>query len=73
MFLLIVYYLILEYIQVSYQSGAEKRNRTPNLLITIQLLYQLSYFSMVAPIGFEPMMLESESRALPLGHGAITI
>ena len=35
--------------------GAEKRNRTPNLLITIQLLYQLSYFSMVALIGFEPM------------------
>ena len=36
--------------------GAEKRNRTPNLLITIQLLYQLSYFSiLVALIGFEPM------------------
>ncbi len=28
----------------SQKSGAEKRNRTLNLLITSQLLYQLSYF-----------------------------
>ena len=25
-------------------SGAEKRNRTPDLLITNELLYRLSYF-----------------------------
>ena len=38
-------------------SGAENRNRTRNLLITSQLLYQLSYFGkkMVGDIGLEPM------------------
>ena len=38
-------------------SGAENRNRTRNLLITNQLLYQLSYFGkkMVGDIGLEPM------------------
>ena len=37
--------------------GAENRNRTRNLLITNQLLYQLSYFGkkMVGDIGLEPM------------------
>ena len=36
---------------------AENRNRTRNLLITNQLLYQLSYFGkkMVGDIGLEPM------------------
>ena len=38
-------------------NGAENRNRTRNLLITNQLLYQLSYFGikMVGDIGLEPM------------------
>ena len=37
-------------------TGAENRNRTRNLLITNQLLYQLSYFGiMVGDIGLEPM------------------
>ena len=39
---------------VSILYGAEKRNRTPNLLITIQLLCQLSYFGVVTLVGFEP-------------------
>ena len=39
------------------KDGAENRNWTRNLLITSQLLYQLSYFgkSMVGDIGLEPM------------------
>ena len=39
------------------KDGAETRNRTRNLLITNQLLYQLSYFGtlMVGDIGLEPM------------------
>ena len=42
---------------LSLHSGAENRNRTRNLLITNQLLYQLSYFGkkMVGDIGLEPM------------------
>ena len=41
---------------LSLQNGAENRNRTRNLLITNQLLYQLSYFGiMVGDIGLEPM------------------
>ena len=35
--------------------GAGNRNRTHNLLITSQLLYQLSYPGMVGDIGLEPM------------------
>ena len=39
------------------KDGAENRNWTRNLLITSQLLYQLSYFGtkMVGDIGLEPM------------------
>ena len=39
------------------KDGAENRNWTRNLLITSQLLYQLSYFgkTMVGDIGLEPM------------------
>ena len=39
------------------KSGADRRNRTPNLLITSQLRYQLRYFGkkMVGDIGLEPM------------------
>ena len=39
------------------QNGADRGNRTPNLLITSQLLYQLSYFGtkMVGDIGLEHM------------------
>ena len=37
------------------KNGAETRNRTRNLLITNQLLYQLSYFGMVGDIGLEPV------------------
>ena len=42
---------------LSLQNGAKNRNRTRNLLITNQLLYQLSYFGkkMVGDIGLEPM------------------
>ena len=42
---------------LSLHNGAENRNRTRNLLITNQLLYQLSYFGikMVGDIGLEPM------------------
>ena len=38
-------------------NGAGERNRTPNLLITSQLLYQLSYTSvlMVPQSGIEPL------------------
>ena len=37
------------------KNGAESGNRTYNLLITIQLLYQLSYFgTMAEKEGFEP-------------------
>ena len=32
------------YIVFYKSSGAEKRNRTPDLLITNELLYRLSYF-----------------------------
>ena len=38
-------------------NGADRGSRTPNLLITSQLLYQLSYFGMVGDIGLEPMTL----------------
>ena len=45
----------------SQKSGAEKRNRTLNLLITSQLLYQLRYFGdiykMVEDNGLEPLTL----------------
>ena len=39
------------------KDGAESRTWTRNLLITSQLLYQLSYFgiNMVGDIGLEPM------------------
>ena len=42
---------------LSLPNGAETSNRTRNLLITNQLLYQLSYFGkkMVGDIGLEPM------------------
>ena len=39
----------------SKKNGAENRNWTRNLLITSQLLYQLSYSGMVGDIGLEPM------------------
>ena len=40
-----------------HKNGAENRTWTRNLLITSQLLYQLSYFGtyMVGDIGLEPM------------------
>lgn len=31
--------------------GAEERNRTPDLLITNELLYRLSYFGPVVPVN----------------------
>lgn len=34
---------------------AETRNRTPNQPITSRQLFRLSYFGVVAGIGFEPM------------------
>ena len=37
------------------KDGAENRNWTRNLLITSQLLYQLSYSGMVGDIGLEPV------------------
>ena len=38
------------------KNGAESRTWTHNLLITSQLLYQLSYFGiMVGDIGLEPV------------------
>ena len=37
------------------KSGADRGNRTPNLLITSQLRYQLRYVGMVGDIGLEPM------------------
>ena len=38
-------------------NGADRGNRTPNLLITSQLRYQLRYVGkiMVGDIGLEPM------------------
>ena len=46
-----------DHFAISPNNGAENRNRTRNLLITSQLLYQLSYFGtqMVENIGLEPM------------------
>ena len=35
---------IIALLSILYKNGAENRNRTRNLLITSQLLYQLSYF-----------------------------
>ena len=37
------------------KNGAETRTWTRNLLITSQLLYQLSYFGMVGDTGLEPV------------------
>ncbi len=37
-----------------YMDGAGDGTRTRNLLITNQLLYQLSYAGMVPPRGLEP-------------------
>ena len=37
------------------KNGAGNRTWTHNLLITSQLLYQLSYSGMVGDIGLEPM------------------
>ena len=39
------------------KNGADRGNRTPNLLITSQLRYQLRYvgIKMVGDIGLEPM------------------
>ena len=41
----------------SHINGADRGNRTPNLLITSQLRYQLRYVGkkMVGDIGLEPM------------------
>ena len=40
-----------------FKNGADRGNRTPNLLITSQLRYQLRYVGkkMVGDIGLEPM------------------
>ena len=34
---------------------ADERTRTPDLLITNQLLYQLSYIGVMGPTGLEPV------------------
>ena len=35
-------------------SGAETGNRTPDLILTMNVLYQLSYLGLVLGEGFEP-------------------
>jgi hypothetical protein len=62
------------------RSGAEEGTRTPDLLITNQLLYQLSYFGiqngdaevsvafMERVTGIEPALSAWEAEVLPLNY-----
>ena len=45
-----------DHFAISPNNGAENRNRTRNLLITSQLLYQLSYFG-ISMVGDERLEL----------------
>ena len=49
------------------QNGAGERNRTPDILITNQALYRLSYSSMcMATVqGVEPRLTVLETAVLP--------
>lgn len=51
-------------------SGAAMRNRTPDLLLTRQPLYQLSYngviLFMVLPTGYDPVSYHYQWYALPI-------
>lgn len=55
-----------------YKGGTPERSRTPNrsirnpMLCPVELLAQME-----TPIGFEPMILGLQPRALPLGYGVI--
>ena len=42
---------IIQYLKIK----ADERTRTPDLLITNQLLYQLSYIGVMGPTGLEPV------------------
>lgn len=55
-----------------YKIGTPERTRTPNPRIRNPMLCPVELLAhMETPIGFEPMILGLQPRALPLGYGII--